>query len=100
MTRLEFHSLLTRILGSKFVYFQPPSKQKIYYPAIIYQRSPFDVQHADNHGYVVHDHYMVTHITKDPNSITPKALASLPNCRQDQAFKSDEMYHTVFSIYV
>lgn len=100
MSRLDLHKLLASILGSKNVYFQPPSKQRIYYPAIIYSRSPYEAEHADNHGYIIHDHYMVTHVTKDPNSITPKALAQMPNCRQEQAFKSDEMYHTVFSLYV
>lgn len=100
MTRVEFHRLLVKILGSNNVYFQPPSKQRIYYPAIIYSRAPYDPQYADNHAYILSDHYMVTHITKDPDSITPKALAQIPKSHQEQAYKSDELYHTVFSIYV
>ena len=99
MTQQDVHKLLVAILGSKNVYFQPPSKQRIMYPAIIYSRAPYDRTSADNQGYIIRDHYMVTHITKNPNSGTPKALVQMPYCRQEQAFKSDEMYHTVFSLY-
>lgn len=100
MTRLEFHKQLCSILGSKQVYFQPPSSQKIYYPAIVYTRAPFDKLYADNHGYIVSDHYMVTHVTSAVDSVTPKALASLPYSREDQSYRSNGLYHSVFSIYV
>lgn len=100
MTRQDFHKLLSSILGSKFVYYQPPSNQKIYYPAIVYSSAPLEKTYADNQGYILHDHYLVTHITKDPNSITPRELARLPYCKMDRAYKSDGMYHSVFSIYV
>lgn len=100
MEQSEFHKLLCAVLGSKNVYFQPPSKQRIMYPAIVYSRAPYDTTNADNHGYIVRDHYMVTHMTKNPDSGTPKVLAQMPYCRQEQAFKQDGLYHTVFSLYV
>lgn len=100
MTQPEIHNLLVAVLGSKNVYFQPPSKQRIMYPAIVYSRAPYDITSADNHGYIIRDHYMITHMTKNPNSGIPKALAQMPYCRQEQAFKQDGLYHTVFSLYV
>lgn len=100
MTRLDFHKKLCSILGSKQVYFQPPSSQKIYYPAIIYTQAPFDKQYADNFGYILTDHYMVTHITSKADSVVPKTLAAMPYTRQDQAYRSNGLYHTVFSVYV
>lgn len=100
MTRLEFHKILQSILGSNQVYFQPPSSQRIYYPAIIYSVAPFNKAYADNFGYILTDHYLVTHITKDPNSTTPRELARMPYTRQDQAYRKDGLYHAVFSVYV
>lgn len=98
MTRLEFHKKLCKILGSSNVYFQPPSGQRILYPAIVYARAPYDRISADNIGYIIKDKYLVTHITKDPNSLTPRMILEQLGTRQEQAYQKDGLYHTVFTM--
>lgn len=100
MTRLEFHKKLASLLGSKFVYFQPPANYRIHYPCFIYHQAPFDITAADNHGYIVTDHYIVTHISKDPETIVPKEFARWPMVTHSESYVTDNLYHEVFSIYV
>ena len=50
-TRLELQSFLEEILGSRNVYFQPPTSFKMEYPAIVYARKNIINTFADNNVY-------------------------------------------------
>lgn len=81
------------------VYFQPPANVEMEYPAIVYNREPIDTRFADNAPYILTDHYELTLITRNPDDARVKALASLPQCRHDRFFVSDNLNHDVFTIY-
>ena len=46
--RLQFHRILCEILGSEYVYFQPPESKKLHYPCIVYNRATGLSNYADN----------------------------------------------------
>ena len=98
-SRLELQSILEEILGSRNVYFQPPESFKLQYPCIVYERSDYDVDFADNIAYKTLKQYTVTSIDKNPDTLTPDALINLKYCRFNRRFVSDNLNHDVFILY-
>lgn len=83
----------------KHVYFQPPTGFLMKYPCIVYDFARFDTDYAGNLPYRLKKAYNITVIDKDPDSLIPQRIAELPVCSFDRTFKSDNLYHTVFTIY-
>lgn len=98
-TRLEVQTLLETLLGSRNVYFQPPSSNVMRYPAIVYERSAIDSEFANNQPYKHAKRYQVTVIDKDPDSLIPDKLAVLPLSSFARHFAADNLNHDVFNIY-
>ena len=97
--RLELHETLCTNLGSRNVYFQPPSSVKMSYPAIVYSRDAITNAHANNNPYINDVRYRITLISKDPdNSVIDKMLA-LPLCGYDRSYAADNLNHDVFTLY-
>lgn len=98
--RYELHHILEKILGSCNVYFQPPSKEKLKYPCIIYTRNSGDSEFADNRVYAFKRRYQLTVISKDPDEeISDKLAWGLPMCISDRSYKLDNLHHDVFDVY-
>ncbi|MDB5716245.1 MAG: hypothetical protein JWO15_3642 [Sphingomonadales bacterium] len=97
--RLKLHAILEQILGSAYVYFQPPSNIKMKYPCIIYHRDAANTRFADNSPYRHTKRYAVTIIDGDPDSPIPDKVAELPLCSFDRAFVADNLNHDVYSLY-
>ena len=92
---------LHEILGSDEVYFQKPESKKMRYPAVIYDRSDVLSFRADDKRYLKFDRYMVTFIHKDAdNSLTDSFPDLLEYCEYDRTYKSEDLYHDVFTVYV
>jgi len=91
--------LLKEILGSDNVYFQPPPSLTMAYPCIVFNRMNMDVAFANNSPYRLTQRYMVTLIDRDPENPAIEKLASLPMCRHDRWFASDNLNHDVFNLY-
>lgn len=97
--RLELQSMLENLIGSRNVYFQPPSSVQMTYPCIVYERSYIDTMFANNNPYCFHDRYQVTVIDPDPDSEIPKRIAALSKCSFDRHFTADNLNHDVFNLY-
>lgn len=97
--RTELHEKLVELLGSRNVYFDPPSNIKMKFPAIEYHYSRFKPVRADNTVYLLHTSYDLTYIDKDPDSEVIQKLLLLPYCTHDRSFVSDNMHHHTFTIY-
>ena len=97
--RLELQTILEKLLGSRNVYFQPPSSIKMSYPAIVYELDDIDPTHADNMLYIHNNRYKVTVIDSNPDSDIPMKVAGLPMCRFSTRYASDNLNHTVFNLY-
>ena len=82
--RLELQAVLTGILGSNNVYFQPPPTVQMEYPAIVYHRDYEQTDHADDIPYKRMKRYLVTVIDRDPDSGIPDKISALPLCVYDR----------------
>lgn len=97
--RLQLHQILTEILGSENVYFQPPESTRMKYPCIVYQRNDANTKFADDKPYLNTKRYMVTVIDKDPDSEIPDKIAALPLCTYDRHHTVDNLNHDVYNLY-
>lgn len=97
--RPNLQALLETVLGSRNVYFQPPSSVRIKYPAIIYSRSDIDNLHANNAVYKSDVAYQLIVIDADPDSEIVDKVRTLPKCRFNRHYTSDNLNHDVFTIY-
>lgn len=98
-SRTDLHTILTSLLGSSNVYFQPPASIEMKYPCIVYERDYFKKEFADNISYSIGKRYNLTVIDKNPDSTIPDRVAALPKCAFDRHFVADNLNHDVFSIY-
>ena len=97
--RLKLQSQLEELLGSRNVYFQPPTNTKIEYPCIIYNRDSADTKYANNNPYRFTKRYQVTVIDRDPDNAIVDAVAALPLCSYDRFFTADNLNHDVFTLF-
>ena len=98
--RLELHGELCGILGSSYVYFQPPSSVKLTYPCIIYSKSNVDTKHANNSIYRATDRYEIIVIGLDPDTdLADRILHCFPMCSFDRRYVKDNLYHDVLTLY-
>lgn len=98
-SRIELQKELEEILGSRNVYFQPPSSLKLKYPAIVYSYSKIANRHAGDHVYLRERSYDLTLVDSDPESRFLEQLLNLKYCCFDRHFVSDNLNHFVFTIY-
>jgi hypothetical protein len=97
--RLELQGILENILGSRNVYFQPPSNTKIQYPCIVYQRNNIDGVYADNSKYLNKYRYSLTLIGSSPENSLIESLLELPYCSYDRFYVADGLNHDSFTLY-
>lgn len=97
-TRLELQTLLEGF-DAAGVYFQPPENVTMVYPAIVYNRDYQNVGYADNTPYSRTLRYQVTVIDRDPDSLIPGKVASLPLTRYVRHFATDNLNHDVYDVY-
>ena len=97
--RTDLHVILKTILGSDYVYFQPPASVKMNYPCIRYTYGSGNTIYADDSPYKFKKSYQVTVIVKDPDSVIPEKIGTLPLCRFDRPFTAENLHHFVYNLY-
>lgn len=97
--RVDLQTILEAVLGTRNVYFQPPSNVQMQYPCIVYNRDSADTEFAGNNPYRNTKRYQVTVIDRNPDSGIPDKVAALPLCSYDRFFTADNLNHDVFTIF-
>lgn len=97
--RLELQTLLTGILGTSNVYFQPPPTVKMVYPCIVYSRDYARTIFASDKPYQHTKRYQIIVIDRDPDSGIPAKIAALPMCIYDRFYTADNLNHDVYKIF-
>lgn len=95
----SLQALLTTILGSKNVYFQPPDSSKMKYPCIVYHLDSINTQYADNADYFKYKGYRLTYIDGTPDMTVPDKLDALPLCAFVRVFTAENRNHYVYKLY-
>lgn len=98
-SRLELQTVLENILGSRNVYFQPPSTVQMKYPAIRYSRDDINNNFANDDPYLQNLSYEVIVIDKNPDSLIVEAVSKLPKCRFQRHYEAENLNHDVFKLY-
>lgn len=98
-TRLELQAVLEGLQDGLSVYFQPPSNIQMSYPAVVYNRDFLHSSFADNAPYARTNRYQVTVIDKDPDSLVPDKVASLPMTNYVRHFTADNLNHDIYYVY-
>ena len=97
--RIELQQIFEEILGSRNVYFQPPSNVRLKYPCIVYTRLGLDPIRADNSIHRLTTEYEVVVIDPSPNSPYIYKIINLPMCRHTSHYEQDNLNHDAFQIY-
>lgn len=101
--RLILQNLLEELLGSKNVYFQPPSLEVLVsrgLPAIQYSIDDLYVDHADNLNYHKKDRYQLFLIDRQPNPTMFDKIANLKMCSFERSYNQNNLRFDVFTIYI
>lgn len=98
-SRHQLQLFLEELLGSSNVYFQPPASVRMKYPAIKFTLNGIDNEHANDGVYIQNKSYSLTLIDPNPDSAMIDKISSLPNCRFDRHYKSDNLNHYTFTLY-
>lgn len=96
--RLELHNKLVEILGSRNVYFQPPSNITMKYPAIVYSRKSIISKHASDGIYKQNTSYSIIVIDKNPDSNIVDKMAQVINVSHSSHYIKDNLNHDVFTL--
>ena len=99
-SRLELHEELCNLLGTRNVYYQPPSSVSMQYPCIKYSRSGINHKRANDRIYGNANQYEVIVIDFNPDSdIHDRILEHFPMCRFDRPYVADKLYHNVLTLF-
>ena len=99
-TIYDLRSMLISILPDGYrCYIQPPGEERMKYPCILIDRNRNSVSHADDANYLIFKNYTITYIYYDIDDPVVDILTDLPFCELDRNFKSDNLYHSAFTIF-
>lgn len=98
-SRSTLQTLLEEVLGSRNVYYQPPSSIKMSYPAIVYNLDTITATFANDSLYSTNNRYTLTLIDSNPNNEFVEKILKIKYCRFDRHFRFENLNHYVFSIF-
>lgn len=99
-TQVDLQQELENFLGSRNVYFQPPSNVKLKYPCIIYDWSNVSPEYADNYMYLHTKAYEVIIVDQNKNSELPdKFMLGFKYVRFSRIYPADGLWHFVYNLY-
>lgn len=99
-TRLELQTELETLLGSRNVYYQPPSSVQMKYPCIRYTWAKIKPDYANNFIYNYTKAYELTYIDTNKNSDMPeKILLHFPYISMGRIYASDGLWHFTFTLF-
>jgi hypothetical protein len=98
--RLKAYDILSNVLGSDQVYYDPPESVKMKYPCFVYTLSKINKTEANNSSYLQHSRFDITFIRKQADSEVVDRLLHVKYCEHNRTFKSNDLYHDVFTLYI
>lgn len=87
------------LLGSRNVYYQPPTNLRMNYDAIRFELSTIDTRFANDKRYAMMNCYDVILITRLPDPEILYKILELPYTSLGRMYKADNLYHYPITIY-
>ena len=97
--RTNLQKILEDLLGTRCVYYQPPSNTQMSYPCIRYTKKDISSTYANDKMYSKTTCYELIVIDRKPDNPVIEKLMELPYCSYDRNYKSDNLEHDVFTLY-
>ena len=97
--RKELQSLLESLLGSRNVYYDPPTNIQMKYDAIKYKVNNIGSTFADDTAYSLRKRYELIVIARKSDHPVIEKLLRLPYCSHDRHYKADNLSHDVLTLY-
>lgn len=94
----DLQEVLTDLLGIDGWY-QPPETVEMEYPCFVFQLDKAAANYADNSIYQYMKRYKVTVIDREPDSVIPDKMLSLPYCSFDRFYTASNLNHWVYILY-
>ena len=98
-SRAELQNKLEEFLGSRNVYYQPPTNTMMQYPAIVYSLKRKESRYANDAKYSNLNCYEIIVIDKRPDNPVIDKLLDLPYCSYSANYKADNLEHDVLTLY-
>lgn len=100
VSKPELREVFCEILGSEYVYFQPPASVMMKYPCIRYSLGAPDLKRANNRIYKNTKRYEVVVIDYEPDSTIPDAILDrFQYASIDRRYTANNLNHTVLTLY-
>lgn len=97
--RQKLQTKLEELLGTRNVYFQPPSSIQMNYTAIRYSPKKPDIRYANNLIYSKMNCYELIVIARRPEDPVNEKIMELPYCSFDRHYNADNLSHDVYTLY-
>lgn len=95
----ELQSIFEDLLGSRNVYYQPPTNLQMKYDAIRFDLSKIDSRFANNKRYAKMNCYEAILIARLPEPEVLDKILELPYTSLGRPYKADNLYHYPITIY-
>lgn len=97
--QLELQQVLENALGSRNVYYDPPSSLNMQYDAIRYSLGELRGRYANNAKYALLKSYDGVIISRRPDPEVVNKIASLPYTSFGKPYVAENLHHYPFTIY-
>lgn len=97
--RLDLQSKLESLLGTRNVYYDPPTNIQMQYDAIRYTKKKPDVKHANDHKYKKLNCYEIIVIARKPDHPVIEKILDLPYSSYDRHYPANNLHHDVITLY-
>lgn len=103
--REKLQDILSAIDGVAKVYYQPPSKEKLVYPCILYSLNGYDTKYSNGLRYLTWPSYSLILVDRNPESMIQKSIMDLgsiePSCcvRFDRFYTAENLNHWAYTLY-
>lgn len=98
-SRLKLQSMLEELLGSRNVYYNPPTNLRMEYDAIRYSLGTIQTKHANDAKYSKMKRYELIVITRNSDPEIVDKLLDLPYCSMGTPYKADNLNHYPLTLY-
>lgn len=99
-SRLQLHEELCELLGSRNVYFQPPTSLLMEYPCIRYSKTGVNQRRANGKRYISTNRYELIVIDYDPDSPIPDMILDhFEMASFDRPYVANNLNHFVITLY-